>query len=317
MINPIGPVAFNPYMMPIQVPVVVPMQVPVQPVMLNPNGNQQTAPQMQPSVVYNIPKTSLYEQKNSDSKKVDNALEKQFENKIVEDKGVVSKSKDDKRDATLAEILAAQSGVQAPQVQFKAAESAPKPETKADDKKEVKRPKIVAPDTIKPSIDIDGLVEILNSSDYEEQADAMEAISEVVTYAPEKSGELLDNKVVDNLLNIMEKDTSALQGKDKKLAERNKEYAMFTTATLQKLYADDVKKLGNVTVPTADLIGMAGIVKNLKSNPNAKVREAAVASLGYVNKPEYNNDINSLLNEAANDQNADVRAQANRQLAKA
>ena len=118
---------------------------------------------------------------------------------------------------------------------------------------------------MKTGIDLNGLIAILTSPDYEEQADAMEAMSEVTLYAPERAGELLDNKVVDTLLNIMEKDTSKLQGKEKELAERNKEYAMFTTATLQKLYADEVKDVAKATVPVDDLIGMAGIVNQLKT----------------------------------------------------
>ena len=105
-----------------------------------------------------------------------------------------------------------------------------------------------------------------------------------------------------------------LEGKDKELAERNKEYAMFTTATLQKLYADGVKDLAKTTVPADDLIGMAGIVNELKTNKNASVREAAVASIGYMTRPEYKKDLAPLLKEAANDQDAKVKAQATKQL---
>ena len=185
------------------------------------------------------------------------------------------------------------------------------------DKKVVnKKPEIVAPEQMKTSIDLNGLIAILTSPDYEEQADAMEAISEVVLYAPDRADELLDNKVVDTLLNIMDKDTSKLQGKEKELADRNKEYAMFTTATLQKLYAKEVKDVAKSTVPVDDLIGMAGIVNQLKTNPNASVREAAVASLGYVSQPEYKKDLSGLLKEATTDRDATVQAQANKQLEK-
>lgn len=222
----------------------------------------------------------------------------------------------------VAQTLAAQAGVKkpAPQPKQEAAKAdvsknePPKPEPK----KEVKhnRPEIVAPEPMKNAIDINGLNEILNSPDYEEQADAMEAIAEVVTYAPERAGELLDKKVVDALTGIMEKDTSTLSGEDRKLADRNKEYAMFTTATLQRLYSDEVKKEGNVVVPTEDLIGIKSIVKNLATNPNASIREAAVASLGYVSKPEHKQNLSELLKYAAQDSDAGVRAQANKQMQK-
>lgn len=286
----------------------VPMQPTTIKIEITPNGfqpqvqvEQEEAKKQAPkeeakTSVYDMPKASVYEPKKAEEKVAE---------KEVEDK---------KQETTMAQALAAQAAVQpAPVVQTKAVEVA-----KADDTKETKatpkRPEIVKPETMKPGIDLNGLVSILTSPDYEEQADAMEAISEVAMYAPDKAEELLDNKVVDNLLDIMGKDTSKLEGKDKELAERNKEYAMFTTATLQKLYADGVKDLAKTTVPADDLIGMAGIVNELKTNKNASVREAAVASIGYMTRPEYKKDLAPLLKEAVNDQDAKVKAQATKQL---
>lgn len=317
MINPIGfrPQAYPMQMMPVQ-PVSIKIDITPQPMaypMPDAQGN---------SVIYNVPQMSIFApSKNEQAKKADEkSTEKQVDNKKVETKAIENKEQDKKAENTMAQILAAQAGVQMPSAttQAKVVEVAPK-EEKTEAKKEVKRnrPQIVEPEKMKTGIDLNGLISILTSPDYEEQADAMEAISEVTMYAPERAGELLDTKVVDNLLDIMSKDTSKLQGKDKELAERNKEYAMFTTATLQKLYADEVEKAGNVVVPTEDLIGMAGIVNNLKTNPNSNVREAAVASLGYVNNPNYKNDIGKLMQEAAKDMSSNVRAQANKQLGKA
>ncbi len=248
---------------------------------------------------YDMPKTSIYEPKRA------------------EEKAVAREVDDETAKALAAQVMASQAVVQpAPVVQTKAAEvaKADNPKETKDTKPANKRPEIVKPEQMKPGIDLDGLVGILTSPDYEEQADAMEAISEVAMYAPDKAEDLLDNKVVDNLLNIMSKDTSKMEGKDKELAERNKEYAMFTTATLQKLYADGVKDLTKTDVPADDLIGMAGIVNELKTNKNASVREAAVASIGYMTRPEYKKDFAPLLQEASHDQDARVKAQADKQL---
>ncbi len=292
MINPIQPVqAFpiNPFMQPMTIKIdITPAGVQVNKPEAKPA--QKTEEKKQPSV-YDMPKASVYEPKKADEKETKN------------------------KEITASQALAAQAMVQpAP---AKVAEVAKTEAPKTDNKKVVnKKPEIVAPEKMKTGIDLNGLIAILTSPDYEEQADAMEAMSEVTLYAPERAGELLDNKVVDTLLNIMEKDTSKLQGKEKELAERNKEYAMFTTATLQKLYADEVKDVAKATVPVDDLIGMAGIVNQLKTNPNASIREAAVASLGYVSKPEYKKDLSGLLKEATNDQDATVKAQANKQLEK-
>lgn len=302
------PNMMNPMIQPYTMVPMMPMQPTTIKIEITPNGfqpqvkvEQEEAKKQAPkeeakTSVYDMPKASVYEPKKAEEKVAE---------KEVEDK---------KQETTMAQALAAQAAVQpAPVVQTKAVEVA-----KADDTKETKatpkRPEIVKPETMKPGIDLNGLVSILTSPDYEEQADAMEAISEVAMYAPDKAEELLDNKVVDNLLDIMGKDTSKLEGKDKELAERNKEYAMFTTATLQKLYADGVKDLAKTTVPADDLIGMAGIVNELKTNKNASVREAAVASIGYMTRPEYKKDLAPLLKEAANDQDARVKAQATKQL---
>lgn len=191
-------------------------------------------------------------------------------------------------------------------------------EPKVEEKKvEVKRPVIIPPEEMKPAVDIDGLVEILSSSNYEEQADAMEAVSEVVKFAKDKATELLDNKVFDALLDIMHKDTNALSEKDKNIAERNKEYAMYTTAMLQRLYSDEVKNVAKTSVPATEILGMAGIVNQLKTNSNAKIREAAVASIGYVYKPEYKKELGNLLCEAARDKDSGVRDLAKREIGKA
>lgn len=223
--------------------------------------------------------------------------------------------------------------VTTPVVQAKAAEAvsavAPtevKSQTKAEEKKEskttdskeksIKRPEIVAPETISPIIDLNELVSILSSPDYEEQANAMEAIAQVTLNAPDKAQDLIDPMVIDTLLGIMDKDTSGMDEKEAALAERNKEYAIYTTATLQKLYADEIEKVAEVTVPIEEVVGMAGVVNELKSNPNPKVRDAAVTALDYVKRPQYNEDLANLYAEASNDYDEGVRATAKNALSK-
>ena len=283
---------FNPYMMnPMMMqPTTIKIEISpnVQPKVSVEPQNDKKAEEKQPSV-YDMPKATVYTDKKEAK-------------------------------APVATAMSAQALVKPQVAEDKVVDVAPKAEVKeakadTENKKVVnKKPEIVKPDTMKTGIDLNGLVEILASPDFDEQADAMEAISEVAMYAPERAGELLDSKVVDTLLGIMSKDTTKMNADDKALAERNKEYAMFTTATLQKLFADGVKDVANVDVPTKDLIGMAGIVNELKTNSNPSVREAAVASIGYMTKPEHQKDLAPLLQEAANDQDAKVREQAHKQL---
>lgn len=293
--NPISPA--NMFLPPNMMNPMVPYTIKIDVI---PHNTPQVNQLMQPGVIYNVPQTSVLEPKKSEVKTAEKAQADAPKAELKKEKTVES---------TMAEILAAQKGVKTPD----------KTENKTEVKTDVKnnKPEIVKPETMKTGIDLDGLLSILNSPDYDEQADAMEAMAEVATYAPEKAGEMLDNKVMDSLAEIMNKDTSKLNENDRKLADRNKEYAMFTTATLQKLFADEVKSLGNVDVPPKDLVGMEHIVKNLATNPNESVREAAVASLGYATDHNKQADVKSLLNAAADDVSPVVRAQAGRQLAKA
>lgn len=182
--------------------------------------------------------------------------------------------------------------------------------------KDVKRPEIVAPEPVKPIVDLDELVAILLSPNYEDQADAMEAISQAVLIEPDKSQDLIDPKVIDTLLGIINKDTSVMNENEKALAERNKQYAMYTTATLQKLYTEEIQKAAETTVPIEEVVGMAGIVNELKTNSNPQIRDAAVTALDYVKRPEYKQDLAQLFFEASKDKDVTVRTNAQQALNK-
>ena len=162
---------------------------------------------------------------------------------------------------------------------------------------------------------------------------------------PQKATELLDEKVVNALNNIINADTSKLEGPsaeqvaarqkmlkgeqlsdaEKQLAskitpmeqaERNKSYAMFTSAIMQKLYGDEVAKLTGSTVPLTELPGAVTIVEQLKNNQNPMVRTSAIEALSYIQKPEYKQDLTTLFTIAQNDQDVNVQEAAKAALAK-
>ena len=164
----------------------------------------------------------------------------------------------------------------------------------------------------------------------------MEEIANMVKDNPQKATELLDVKVMDTLNNIINTDSSKLAGptqeqiaareklmKNEQMtdaektlattitpmeqAERNKSYAMFTTAILQKLYSDEVAKLTNTTVPLTELPGAVSIVEQLKNNPNPMVRTSAIEALSYIQQPAYKADLNTLFTIAKNDQDKGVQ----------
>ena len=196
-----------------------------------------------------------------------------------------------------------------------------------------------------PQIDLNSFIAKLTNPDYEVQANAMEEIANMVKDDPQKATELLDEKVVNALNTIINADSSKLEGPtkeqiaareklmkgeqlsdaDKQLAtkitpmeqaERNKSYAMFTSAIMQKLYGDEVAKLTGTTVPMTELPGAVTIVEQLKNNPNPMVRTSAIEALSYIQQPAYKQDLSTLFNIAKNDQDKTVQEAATAALAK-
>lgn len=233
--------------------------------------------------------------------------------------------------------------VPAPQVVAQQPTEAPKAEApKAEEApKTAEAPKVeVAPSApLEPQVDLNGFVAKLTNPDYDVQAAAMEDMANMVKNDPQKATELLDVKVTDALTNIVKADTSKLTGPtaeqlaarekllsnqkmtddEKKLAstitpleqaERNKSYAMFTSAIMQKLYADEVAKLTNTTVPITELPGAVTIVEQLKNNPNPMVRTSALEALSYIQNPAYKKDLETLFTIAKNDQDKGVQEAA-------
>ncbi len=205
---------------------------------------------------------------------------------------------------------------------------------------------VVEPEEIKPQVDINEFIAKLTNPDYDVQAAAMEQIADMVDNDKEKASDLLDTKVVDALNDIIKADTTALEGPSaevqaqrksinesqmakeekaaaleatitpKEKAERNKSYAIFTAAILQKLYGDEVKRLKNMTVPLTELPGAITMVEQLKGNPNPTVRASAIEALSYIQDPSYKKDLKTVFEIAQNDQDENVRAAATEALDK-
>ena len=219
--------------------------------------------------------------------------------------------------------------------------------TAPQEAKTAEQPKveIEQPVVMTPQVDLNSFIAKLTNPDYEVQANAMEEIANMVKDDPQKATELLDEKVVNALNNIINADSSKLAGPtqeqiaarqklmkgeqlsdaDKKLAttitpmeqaERNKSYAMFTTSIMEKLYGDEVAKLTGSTVPLTELPGAVTIVEQLKNNPNPMVRTSAIESLSYIQQPAYKQDLTTLFTIAKNDQDKNVQEAATAALAK-
>lgn len=204
---------------------------------------------------------------------------------------------------------------------------------------------VVPSQEVTPQVDINEFIAKLTSDDYDVQASAMEEIAAMVDKDPKKAEDLLETKIFDALNNIITADTSNLEKatdaqnaareklfsnqpmteEEKTLAntntpeekaERNKSFAMFTTAILQKLYSEASAKLSNGTVPLTELPGAVTIVQQLKSNPNPTVRASAIEALSYIQEPAYKKDLNTIFTIAQKDQDPKVQEVATAALAK-
>lgn len=197
------------------------------------------------------------------------------------------------------------------------------------------KPEVVPAETVAPQVDINSFIAKLSNPDFETQAAGMEEIANMVKESPEKATELVDTKVFDALTNIVNFDSSKLEGPTqeqlaarekimtgkettdaekqlantitpKEQAERNKSYALFTSAIMQKLYGDEVARLSNTTVPLTELPGAITVVDNLKDNPNPMVRASAIEALSYIQNPAYKKDLTTVFTIAQNDSDPGV-----------
>lgn len=201
------------------------------------------------------------------------------------------------------------------------------------------KPEVVPSETIAPQVDMNAFIAKLANPDFDVQVQGMEEISDLIKNSPEKATELVDTKVFDALTNIINFDSSKLEkatpeqvaAREKLLsgqqvtdeekalantpsaeekAERNKCFALFTSAMMQKLYADEVTRLSNTTVPLTELPGAITIVDTLKDNPNPMVRASAIEALSYIQNPAYKKDLTTVFTIAQNDSDPGVAESA-------
>lgn len=116
---------------------------------------------------------------------------------------------------------------------------------------------------------------------------------------------LENNPQLKELPNKLDEEQTALALKlsPMEMAERNKEYALYTIAVLAKVYTDEVlKQTGNV-VPMTEIPGISAVVDCLRYNPNSGVKVAALDALAYVARPEYKEEMTEIFSIAESDNN--------------
>ena len=181
-------------------------------------------------------------------------------------------------------------------------------------------------------IEANALISALSSNNPDEQTAAIQKIAEVAQTDPVAARALLNEQTFGQLVNVINADTSKLQGPTGKSdpknlsplekAEINKQFAVYTLAILQKNFRDEINKemkknnLPDIAINDLPYI-KEGIVNNLKDNPNPTIREACLSALNYVGRPEDKEVLRVLYDiSAKHDSNPAVRTSAQDYLSK-
>lgn len=135
------------------------------------------------------------------------------------------------------------------------------------------------------------------------------AIEEAVKAGQDPASVKLPNAVTP------EEEAEANQLSPAEQVERNKEYAMFTTAILQKTYADVLQKETGTVPPLTELPGSKAVITTLKTSENPEMAISAIDALRYVQRPEYTADLTTLYTIAQNDARPEVSEAATAALA--
>ena len=200
--------------------------------------------------------------------------------------------------------------------------------------------KPVVEQPVKPSstVNPESFASRLRTDDADAQKNTIEEIAEKVKNSDIDGPILLDTQIFDALIDIINRDTSALQGpspeavdlrqknpdelteqeKEKaapsplEKAEINKQYALYTIAYMQERLNSELEKRRGTALELKDLPCIDTIIDTAKSNPNPMLRIGALASLSHISRPEYKADMNTIFEIAKSDEDERVRDAASK-----
>ena len=192
----------------------------------------------------------------------------------------------------------------------------------------------VAPD---PSVTPEAFAGRLKTNDLEAQKVAIEEIAETVKNNETAGPILLDTQIFDALVEVINKDTSALAAPTPEVlalrqkpqeelseadkvkastpselekAEINKQYALYTIAYMQERLNNELEKRNNSALELKDLPCIENVITTVKENPNPMLRIGALAALSHIARPEYKADLTTIFELAKSDEDPRVQASA-------
>ena len=204
-------------------------------------------------------------------------------------------------------------------------------------------------------VKIEQFLQDLGSEDFAVQNEALVAISNISQMDKSTASQLNTEELMTSVANIISKDTSTLEGPSeeelklatkvkngeqltpeeqaiydvrspKEQAERNKVYAIYTLAQLQKNLRDEIdahnqsipegkETIAQIKMP--ELIGFNEIMNAASNSEVPAVRKAAIQAISYVSRPEESNGTIQMLSNFTNDEDASVKEAAQKAISKA
>ncbi len=214
---------------------------------------------------------------------------------------------------------------------------------------------VVEPQAQTPVIDVDTLVQNLKSADANLKIDTINQIAAYAQEAPEIALQVVSEPVMQALVDVINEDTTSLQGptaeqiavaekiakgeqltpeEDKlseelsprDLANKNRIFALYTLAMIQKLQRDELnqyietqKANGQEAIAplnVQDLIGYNDVVNVIKNDARPEVKVAAIQALDHVVEPQDKATVETVLADSINSQDEAIKAAATEALAK-
>jgi hypothetical protein len=202
-------------------------------------------------------------------------------------------------------------------------------------------PVVDKPANVDTSITPESFAGKLKTTDLDAQKAAIEEVAETVKNNDTAAPVLLDTQVFDALVDIIDKDTSNLEGpspeiielrkkpQDKLTAEEkakastptplekaeiNKQYSLYTISYMQERLNNELTKRNGKALDLKDLPCIDKVIDTVKSNPNPMLRISAIASLSHIAKPEYKADLATIFEIAKTDEDARVKETATKAL---
>ena len=206
-----------------------------------------------------------------------------------------------------------------------------------------------------PSVDVDALIKDLKGTDVDLKA---QAINKIATYAQEKPEialQVVSEPVMQALVDVIKEDTSTLEGPTDKQIEiaekiskgekltpeedaiseqlsprdkvnKNRIFALYTLAMIQKLQRDELnqyietqKSHGETPIEALkmqDLIGNDVIKDIIKNDSRPEVKVAAIQALQHIAEPQDKETVAAILEDSLKSADEPVKAAAEEAMAK-